>query len=95
MSDVTSQFIWLSIYFSSMLNIASSDSLVDKLTLISDLIYEWFGLRIFCQLQTYQFIKQFKQQRLYCISLIWWYKTEKKKKKKKETKVYEKMLFDM
>ena len=37
MSDVTLLFICLSIRFSSMLNIAPSDSLVDKLTSISDL----------------------------------------------------------
>ena len=38
MSDVTLWFICLSICFSSMLNIAPSDSLVDKLTSVSDLI---------------------------------------------------------
>ena len=37
MSDVTLLFICLSIRFSSILNIAPSDSLVDKLTSISDL----------------------------------------------------------
>ena len=37
MSDVTLWFICLSICFSSTLNIAPSDSLVDKLTSISDL----------------------------------------------------------
>ena len=37
MSDVTLQFICLTLCFSSMLNEASSDSLFDKLTLISDL----------------------------------------------------------
>ena len=37
MSDVTLQFICLSICFSNMLNIAPSDSLVDKLTSVSDL----------------------------------------------------------
>ena len=37
MSDVTLYFICLSVCLSSMLNIASSDSLVDKLTSISDL----------------------------------------------------------
>ena len=37
MSDVALWFICLSICFSSMLNIAPSDSLVDKLTSVSDL----------------------------------------------------------
>ena len=43
MSDVALQFICLSICFSTMLNIASKDSLVDKLTLISDL-NDWLVL---------------------------------------------------
>ena len=43
MSDVALQFICLSICFSTMLSIASKDSLVDKLTLISDL-NDWLVL---------------------------------------------------
>ena len=43
MSDVTLWFIYLSICFSSMLNIAPSDSLVDKLTSVSDL-NDWLVL---------------------------------------------------
>ena len=43
MSGVTLQFIYLSICFSSMLSIASSDSLVDKLTSVTD-VNDWLVL---------------------------------------------------
>ena len=43
MSGVTLQFIYLSVCFSSMLSIASSDSLVDKLTSVTD-VNDWLVL---------------------------------------------------
>ena len=72
MCDVTLQFICLYICFSSILNIAPSDSLVEKLTSISDLNV-WLVLDDkVCEPSTSSYRINLSNNFIVCISLIWW-----------------------